>query len=57
MLVIMDVDLEVQGIWEAGRRGITKAINKPGSKARNERGALSVDLFKRIGELVWIKGR
>jgi hypothetical protein len=40
-------------IWEADRKGITAALMKPGSVARNKRGALGVNCSKRIGKLVW----
>lgn len=53
LLVIMDENLEVQSIYEAERPEIEKAILAPGSKARNERGALAVSKFKAIGREVW----
>ena len=56
MLVILDEDLEVQSIYEADRASINKALLTPSSKARNERGALSVSKFKSIGKLVWPNG-
>lgn len=53
LLVVLDSDFEPTEIHEAGRPAITDALLAPGSKARNERGALSVSQFKRIGQLVW----
>lgn len=53
LLVLMDEDLRVTEIWEAGRPSVEEALSKPGSKARNERGALSVTSFKRIGRKIW----
>lgn len=53
VLVILDEDFEVVEIHEADRDVIWKALKKPGSKARNERGALSVSKFKSIGNLLW----
>lgn len=53
LLVLMDQDFEVLCIYEATREEIKEALLKPGSKARNERGALSVSKFKSIGQLVW----
>ncbi|MDE2622692.1 MAG: hypothetical protein KGM83_05810 [Betaproteobacteria bacterium] len=53
LLVLMDEDLEVLSIHEAERSEIEKAIAAPGSKARTERGALSVNNFKKIGREIW----
>jgi hypothetical protein len=53
VLVLMDDDLEVTSIHEADRSEIEKALKEPGSKARNERGALGVGKFKSIGEEIW----
>jgi hypothetical protein len=57
LLVIMDEDLEVQSMYEAKRPEIEKAILAPGSKARNERGALAISNFKAIGHEVWNRHR
>ena len=53
LLVILDVDFRATGIWQAEREAITAAIAAPGSKARNERGALAVSKFKSIGRKIW----
>lgn len=53
LLVLLDGDLEPTAIYEARRAEIKRALVAPGSKARNERGALSVSKFKSIGRLVW----
>jgi hypothetical protein len=53
LLVLMDEDFEVSAIWEAAREPVTREILLPGSKARNERGSLSISKFKSIGDLVW----
>lgn len=53
LLVLLDEEFEVSSIYEAERPAIEKAILAPGSKARNERGALSVSKFKSISHLVW----
>jgi len=45
------------GIKKPGRRDITLIELAPGSKARNERGALAVSKFKAIGHEVWKKER
>jgi hypothetical protein len=57
LLVLMDEDLEVQSMYEAERPEIEKALLTPGSKARNERGALAVSKFKAIGHEVWNRER
>ena len=53
LMVLLDEDLEVLKIYEADRSAISSALLEPGSKARNERGALSVNKFKTIGHQVW----
>ena len=53
LLVILDDQFETVEIHEAQRPEIEEALLKPGSKARNERGALGVAKFKSIGILVW----
>lgn len=57
LLVIMDEDFEVRSIHEANRPEVEKALRAPGSKARNERGALSVARFKAIGKEIWTRER
>jgi hypothetical protein len=53
LLVILDEDFEPVTIHEAQRPAITAALRAPGSRARNERGALAVSKFQAIGKLVW----
>ena len=53
LLVLMTESFQVTEIWEANRVEIAAALLAPGSKARNERGALSVRKFKQIGIKVW----
>jgi len=57
LLVLMDEDLEVLSMYEAARPEIERALLAPGSKARNERGALAVSKFKAIGHEVWKRNR
>jgi hypothetical protein len=57
LLVLMDEDLEVLSIFEAARPEIERALLAPGSKARNDRGALAVSKFKAIGHEVWKQKR
>lgn len=53
LLVLMDENLGTLEIWEAERSAVAEALSAPGSKARNERGALAVSSFKRIAKRVW----
>jgi len=53
LLVLLNEDFEAFEIHEASRGAVTKALVAPGSKARNERGALAVSKFKSIGKLRW----
>jgi hypothetical protein len=53
LLVILSVDFETIAIYEAPRAFVIAAIEKPGSKARNERHALSVQQFRAISTRVW----
>lgn len=53
LLVLLTEDLTAEAIWEADREAVVEALSAPGSKARNERGALGVSKFKSIGRQVW----
>jgi len=53
LLVLLGQTFEVIEMWEADRPAVEEAILAPGSKARNERGALAVGKFKQIGTKVW----
>ncbi|MGD0515967.1 MAG: hypothetical protein ABSA26_00395 [Thermoguttaceae bacterium] len=53
LLVLLNEYLEPTKIYEADRSVISQAIQIPGSKARNERGALTINKFKSIGKLLW----
>jgi hypothetical protein len=53
LLVLLDENLQPTAVYEAGRSAVETALRAPGSKARNERGALSVSKFKSIGSKVW----
>ncbi|MEW8073539.1 MAG: hypothetical protein AB2826_24270 [Candidatus Thiodiazotropha sp.] len=53
LLVIMDEMFEPQAMYEAQRYAIEKALTAPGSKARNERGALAISKFISLGVKVW----
>src|SRR6266403_3575673 len=53
LLVLMDEKLDAVAIYEASRRSVVAALTAPGSRSRNERGALPVNKFKRIARPVW----
>lgn len=53
LLVLMDENLQTLEIWEAERSVVADALSAPGSRARNDRGALAVSKFKQIGKRVW----
>lgn len=53
LMVLLDRDLNATEMWEADRSAVTSALTKPGSVARNKRGAMAVTQFKRIARLVW----
>lgn len=53
LLVLLDKDFDATHIYEADRASVVEALTKPGSKSRNERGAMSVSLFRKIGRKVW----
>lgn len=53
LLVLLDENLQPTAVYEAERAAVETALRAPGSKARNERGALSVSKFKSIGSKVW----
>lgn len=57
LMVLLDPEFSATEIWEADRPAIAEALTRPGSVARNERGAMSVGLFKRVGRLVWRRGQ
>ena len=55
LLVLLDNDFNATIIYEAPRAIILEALQKPGSKARNERGQLAVSTFKSIATIRWTK--
>ena len=57
MLVLLDADFEPIAIYQAMRPEVEAALLAPGSRSRNERGALGISKFKSIGRLVWSKGQ
>jgi hypothetical protein len=56
LLVLLNVDFEATAIYKAGRAAVGRALTRPGSRARNERGQLSISQFRAIGRRVWPDG-
>lgn len=53
MFILLNERFEPQAIYEAQRGPLEAALTKPGSRARNERSALSISKFKSLGKLIW----
>lgn len=53
LLVLLDANLDAFEIVEADREAVVAALTAPGSKSRNERGALGISKFKSIGKVRW----
>lgn len=53
MFILLNERFEPQAIFEADRAPLEVALTKPGSKARNERGALAITQFISLGQQVW----
>ncbi len=53
LMVLLDANLEAIEIYEADRDAVLDALSAPGSKARNERGALGINKLRAIGRLRW----
>ncbi len=55
LLVLLDDNFDATAIYESSRDTIVQALTAPGSKARNERGQLSVAKFRSIGTSIWTR--
>jgi hypothetical protein len=53
VLVLLNENFDATEIYEATRKAVSDALLAPGSRSRNERGALGVSKFKAIGRKVW----
>lgn len=53
LMVLLDENFDATTIYDAERAPVIAALTAPGSKSRNERGALGVSKFKAIGTLRW----
>lgn len=53
MFILLDEQFAPRAIYEADRAPLAAALTKPGSKARNIRGALAITKFISVGRQVW----
>jgi hypothetical protein len=54
ILVLLDnTTLNPLEMWEAAYGEVITHLKRPGSKARNERGSMSVTAFKKIAKAIW----
>jgi hypothetical protein len=53
LVLLKNTTLEPVAMWEAPYSAVTKRLLEPGSKARNDRGSMSVHDFKKIAQLIW----
>jgi hypothetical protein len=53
LLVLLDAQFDALAIYEADRDAVVAALVAPGSKSRNERGALAVSKFRSIARKIW----
>ena len=53
LMVLLDQNFDAVEIYEAEREAVVAVLTAPGSRARNERGAMAVSKFKAIGRLRW----
>ena len=55
LLVLLDSKFNAFAMYEASRAKVEAALTLPGSKARNERGALAIRQFMSIASLRWAR--
>ncbi|WP_246883706.1 hypothetical protein [Pseudomonas koreensis] len=53
LLVLLDSEFNAFAMYEASRAAVAAALERPGSKARNERGSLAIRQFIAISTLRW----
>jgi len=53
LMVLLDANFDAIEIYEADRNAVLATLTAPGSKSRNERGAMGVSKFKAIGRPRW----
>ncbi|ROM19049.1 hypothetical protein BK643_05870 [Pseudomonas protegens] len=55
LLVLLDAEFNSFAMYEASRATVEAALALPGSKARNERGALAIRQFMSMATLRWAR--
>lgn len=55
LLVLLDSEFNAFAMYESSRAKVEVALTLPGSKARNERGALAIRQFMSIATLRWAR--
>lgn len=55
LLVLLDSEFNAFAMYEASRAMVEAALTLPGSKTRNERGALAIRQFMSIAALRWVR--
>ncbi|MDH4847957.1 hypothetical protein E8E71_30040 [Pseudomonas sp. BN605] len=55
LLVLLDSDFNAFAMYEATRAKVEAALSLPGSRSRNERGALAIRQFMAIGTVRWMR--
>jgi hypothetical protein len=53
LLVLLNADYDATVIYRAEWKDVCLALTKPGSRARNVRGQLSIAKFRQIGRRIW----
>ncbi len=53
LMVLLDANFDAVEMYEAERPQVVEVLTAPGSRARNERGAMAVSKFKSIARLRW----
>lgn len=53
LLVLLDRGFNAFAMYEASRECVVALLERPGSKARNERGSVGISQFKAISTLRW----
>lgn len=53
MLVLLSPTYEAEQIWQASRIAVRRRLESPGSRARNQDGAMSIRQFIAIATQVW----
>lgn len=54
-MLMLDESLDATAIYAEPRDAVVATIKKPGSKVRNERGALPASKFRKIGKCIWTR--